>query len=336
MKASKLFIFLVLSALLSPLNAQQVLTFSDKDSLRVGDLFELTFVVSGDYNSLSYPTVDEFEDNLDVISRQRFQVAANRDSLVYTIQFFATENLTISPKQIQLAGGDTDTTLTTSRVPLNFKATVAETDDEFRALKPIFDFARALWPVILMVILLILAGFLFYRWFQNREPAPEPKPVKKPVPFINPLEQLKGSLGALPQTTALKEKSDYEQYYIKLGDAIRLYIKRVYQFPALEMTTREITENLRKELANNDLIKITRSVLNEADMVKFANFKPTQDLAENVLGKASQFVETATDSDHQRINYIEFRYQEEQDKLVFEEKNENTDQLKIEVSDELG
>ncbi len=336
MKAITLFISLIFSALISSLNAQQVLTFTDKDSLRVGELFELTFVVDGNYSSLSYPTVDDFEDDLDIISRQRFQVSANRDSLVYTIQFFSTENITISPKQIQLSGGDVDTTLTTSRVPLFFKATVSDTDDEFRALKPIFEFARALWPIILLLLALIAGSYLFYRWYQNREPEPKPKPAKKPIPFIHPLHQLQKSIDALPKTNELDQKQDYEEYYIKLGDAIRLYIKRVYQFPALEMTTREITENLRNELANSDLIKITRSVLNEADMVKFANFKPTQDLANKVLDKANQFVKTATDSDEQRINYMEFKHQEEQDKIVQESNGTSLNPQKKEDSNELG
>lgn len=336
MKVITLFISLILSALLSTLNAQQVLTFSDKDSLRAGELFELTFVVDGNYSSLSYPTIDDFEDDLDIISRQRFQVAANRDSLVYTIQFFATKNITISPKTIQLSGGDVDTILTTSRVPLFFKATVTDADDEFRALKPIFDFARALWPIILFLIILLTSAILFYRWYHNQEPASEPKPIKKPLPFVHPLNQLKKSLNALPNTTALDQKSDYEQYYIKLGDAIRLYIKRVYQFPALEMTTREITDNLRSDLANNELIKITRSVLNEADMVKFANFKPTQDLAEKVFDKANQFVKTATESDRQRIDYMVLQHQEEQDNIVQQSNDKSLNQQKKEGSNELG
>jgi hypothetical protein len=98
----------------------------------------------------------------------------------------------------------------------------------------------------------------------------------------------------LPATSSLKEKADYEDYYIRLGDAIRLYIKRVYEFPALEMTTREITQNLQKELASSAIIKITRSVLNEADMVKFANFKPDPAQADGVLAKAGEFVEIAS------------------------------------------
>lgn len=326
-KFSLLTTFIFVSLSLSTAPAQQVLTFTDKDSLRVGDIFELTYVVEGNYSSLSYPTIDDFEEDLEVLSRRRYQVSSNRDSLVYRIQFFATENVTISAKSISLNLSDGDTTLSTARVPLFFNPTLAEGDEEFRPLKPIFDFARSAWPVIVFLLLLAVAGYFFYRWYQKREAEPEPTPVEPPEPFINPLVQLRKTLESLPETGTLHEKKEFEQYYIKLGNAIRLYIKRVHQFPAMEMTTREITENLQKELASTEIIKITRSVLNEADMVKFANFKPDSGQAQNVLRKANDFAEAAAKSDSQKIEYIKFKYQEEIEKMSMNGNKTQTDKV---------
>jgi hypothetical protein len=292
------------------LNAQQVLTFTDKDSVKVGDIFELTYVVEGNYSSLNYPTQDEFEDDLEVISRQRFQVAGNRDSLVYRIQFFATGDIVISPKEITVIQNNSESTIRTAPVPLYFKSVLAETDEEFRPLKPIFDFARSAWPVILLLIIFALITYLAYRWHQTRELQPAPAQKIIPEPFVNPLDRLKESLNQLPKSTSLEEKKEFEKYYIELGDAIRLYIKRVYDFPALEMTTREITVSLQKEMASSPIIKITRSVLNEADMVKFANFKPDTVQAENILKKALEFVSVAEVSDREKIEYMKFKHEE--------------------------
>ena len=308
---SLLYLLLIFFAsLAAPAHAQSVHTYVDSDSLQVGDIFELTYVVEGVYSSLSYPTEDQFEDNLEVLSRQRFQPAANRDSLVYRIQFFGTENITIASKEITLHRSDTDTTLETNRVPLFFKTVLAEGEEEFRPFKPIFEFARSLWPFLISLLLLAIAGYLFYRWYTARETKPEPAPVSPPPPFENPLNKLLDQLSELPETSALSEMEDYEKYYIRLGDAIRLYIKRVYEFPALEMTTREIVLNLQKELASTEIIKITRSVLNEADMVKFANFRPSRELADNVLNKARQFAETARANDTEKIEYLRIRHEE--------------------------
>jgi hypothetical protein len=305
---------------------QQVTTFTDRDSLRVGDIFELTYIVQGSYQSLTYPGEDEFDDNLEVLSRQRFQTQAGRDSLVYRMQFFGTEDIVIPSKNITLHRTDSDTTLTTARIPIYFKTVLAEGDEEFRPLKPIFDFARAIWPYLVGLLLLAVIGYLLYRWFVSRESAPEPVLRKKPAPFLNPLDELKNELGSLPAPSSLNGMDEFENYYIRLGDAIRRYLKRVYEFPALEMTTREITGELQKELAASEIIRITRSVLNEADMVKFANFKPDTELAEGVRRKAAEFVQTVTETDRDKIEHLRFRYEQavaEREQQENENKAEN-------------
>jgi hypothetical protein len=99
--------------------------------------------------------------------------------------------MTIGRKEIHLQTEDADTTLYTTPVPLFFKTTLAEGDDEFRPLKPIFDFARNWWFLLITLLLLAIAAYLFYRWYINREPEPEPEPVRLPDPFRNPLDDLK-------------------------------------------------------------------------------------------------------------------------------------------------
>ena len=312
MKPISLLLFFCLSVFMLPAQvySQSIHTYVDSDSLQVGDIFELTFVIEGMYNSLSYPDEDAFEEDIELLSRQRFQSSSGRDSLVYRFQFFGTENLTINPKEITLYRSDSDTVIVTSRVPLFFRTVLAEGDDDFRPFKPIFDFARSVWPYLLIFILLVAAVYYFYRWYITRKIEPEPKPGLPPPPFQNPLERLNHQLSQLPDTASLEEMEDYERYYIQLGDAIRLYLKRVYEIPALEMTTREITAGLQNEHAASGIIKITRSVLNEADIVKFANFRPNRELADNVLRKAIEFAETAKVSDREKIEYLKFKYEE--------------------------
>lgn len=305
---SLFFIFLLAAPFLF---AQQVHTFVDKDSIRVGEQFELTYLVQGSYEGLTYPSEDDFGEDLEVLSRQRYQTASRADSIVYRIQFFATEDITLPSKEIILHRSESDTTLTTSRVPLFFKSVLASEDEEFRPLKPIFDFARSIWPVILALLLLAVAGWLVYRWYTRREPEREPvAPPPPPEPFSDPLLELRDQLGTLPEPHRLETFEEFEQFYIRLGDAIRRYLKRVHDIPALEMTTGEITRALQQENAPFLMIKITRNVLNQADMVKFANFKPDQDHAGEVLSKAQEFADTAAVNDNDRIDYMRRQYEE--------------------------
>lgn len=309
----KLFSAVLLSTFLLTLpgTAQQIHTYVSADSLQVGDLFDYIIVFNGTYESVEYPGEDNFGDNIDVVSRQRFQVSTTRDSLVYRLQFFGNDDIVIPRQEINLQMTDADTTLQTNLVPIFFKTTLAEGDDEFRPFKPIFEFTRAWWPYLLLFLLLAAAAYYYYRWYMNRELEPAEIPESEPLPppdFINPMEQLQQEIEQLPKVHTLKTEEDFDRYYIDLGDAIRRYIKRVYKFPALEMTTTEINNSLREELASPKIISITRKVLNEADMVKFANFQPGNQMAESVFNKAKKFIEIANVVDSSKIQYLKYKH----------------------------
>ncbi|WP_372905493.1 hypothetical protein [Rhodohalobacter sp.] len=285
--------------------AQQVYTFVDTDSLSVGDIFEYTVVVDSREQLLSYPTEDDFEEEVELVDRTRYQVHANRDSLVYKLQFFGTDDLTLDRKSLLLSTASGDTTLYTNRVPIFFKTLLAEEDEEFRPLKPIFDFARSIYPYIILFLTLLIAGYLIYRYLKlQQKKQKQAKPVYQQLPFKNPLNQLKSEIEHLKRIDELSSFDDFEQFYIEIGDAIRRYLKRIHEIPALEMTTSEITASLKKEFVSAEVISITRKVLNSADMVKFANFEPTKEQAQSTLDKANTFIEIVSESDAEIIDQM--------------------------------
>ena len=290
--------------------AQTVHTYVDRDSVRVGDIVTYTIVFDGEYSAVSYPDASAFDEDFELISRQRFQLSERRDSLVFQLQIFAVDDITIGRKAIQIQRAQGDTTVYTTPVPLFFKTILAGDDEEFRPFKPIFDFARVWWPYLLLLLIAAAVAYYFYNRYKNREPetVEEPVPVEPPKPFENPLMVLKNTISKLGNFTALQSRVDYEQFYVAIGDAIRLYLKKVYKFPALEMTTREINLQLQKDLAPTEIITITRSVLNEADIVKFANFQPSNEQAKQAHNKAMEFIKTAEIVHRDQIRYMKYQY----------------------------
>ena len=290
--------------------AQTVHTYVDRDSVRVGDIVTYTIVFDGEYSAVSYPDASAFDEDFELISRQRFQLSERRDSLVFQLQIFAVDDITIGRKAIQIQRAQGDTTVYTTPVPLFFKTILAGDDEEFRPFKPIFDFARVWWPYLLLLLIAAAVAYYFYNRHKNREPetVEEPVPVEPPKPFENPLMVLKNTISKLGNFTALQSRVDYEQFYVAIGDAIRLYLKKVYKFPALEMTTREINLQLQKDLAPTEIITITRSVLNEADIVKFANFQPSNEQAKQAHNKAMEFIKTAEIVHRDQIRYMKYQY----------------------------
>lgn len=299
----------LLSGAFQNASSQQVHTYVDADSVEVGQIVNFSIVLDGDSDGAVYPDGTEFEDPLEFISRRRYQVTAARDSLVYRLQFFGTENYTIPRLEIYLP--ERDTFMTTSLVPLYFRTLVNDpAEEEFRALKPIFEFARIWWPFLLVLLLLLAACWYAYRAYKKHQEKKRAAPPEGgPEPFVSPLDILGNTLKTMPRPSALQQRQEFEEFYVTLGDAIRLYLKQVYEFQALEMTTREIIDSLRRDLASQEIITITRKVLNEADMVKFANFTPDQSMALSVLQRAEQFAQTAAVVNAEQIRYMKYRYE---------------------------
>lgn len=311
--------FVLVCFSISPLAAQQVQTFVDRDSLQVGDTFHYSIVIDGDYELLDYPNEEHFDGDIEMISRQRYQVSSRRDSIVYQLQFFEVEDSVIPEQQILLQANDEETTLNTPEIPLYFKTTLAEDDETFRPFKPIYEFAVDKWPYILGFILFLIAAWFIYRYIQNqKQKDPIPAPVFKRTRYVNPLEVLEKSLQGLKNAPPRKTEDEFDEFYIQLGDAIRLYLKRVYEFPALEMTSGEIINELKKNRASFDLIQSTKKVLFEADMVKFANFTPGNEQLRGAIKTAEDFLHTAKTVDVEKITYLEYKHDMKEEERLAE------------------
>lgn len=310
--------------------AQQIHTMVDADSIRVGDTINLSVVLDGNFTLREYPEAEAFPEDIDMLSRQRFQLESGRDSIVYSLQYFGVEDVTIDPLEFAITTAEKDTILRSSRVPLYFKSTLASDQEELRPLKPIFDFARSYWPIILGVILLIGLGFLLIRYLKERSKQDVFMPESfRETEFINPLDELEEDIVALRSAKQPTNREEFETFYVRLADAIRRYLKRVYDFPALEMTTREIITELQRERASAELIRDVKKVLRDADMVKFAKFNPASDQVSEAIQTGVDFLETARTVDSDRVEYLEFLHNEEQDSLR-QQHQETQQQLKKE------
>lgn len=277
------------------------------DSLTVGETFNYSLRLDKDrtYDEIIFPDSSAFGEDVEIQSRQQFKLNEFRDSLSFTLQFFGTEDSRIPRLPIHLVSGTDTTTVHTNPVALRFRSVLASEEEEFRPLKPIFDFAAAWWPWLLALLLLGLAGYYIYRYVQqqrNRE-EPEPEEPFRAVPFRDPLAELDAAIRQLEKVT-FSGPGDFKQFYITLGDAIRTYFEDLYTIPAMELTSREILMELKRRSVDEELVTQTRIVLNEADLVKFARFEPTEEQTEVALEKARAFYRRARQIDGPRVEQL--------------------------------
>lgn len=304
--------------------AQNLTEYADIDSLSVGDRFTYTLTLNKDqsYSDVIFPDSASFGSDFEVRSQQRFRVSEFKDSLIYDIQYFGTKETTLPELPVKLVEEADTTTLYTNPIAVPFKTVLQSEEEELRPLKPIFDFAAAWWPYILALLLLTVAGWYLYKLYNEKglEPRPAKKQVYSPTPFQDPLNRLGNILAQLKGYTFTSEK-DFELFYINLGDAIREYFEDLYHIPALESTSREILYELSRRSVDSELIDKTRAVLQEADMVKFAKFRPTEKQAEKALEKADAFLKRAQEVDKPRIDHLREKHRQENEKKrqAFEE-----------------
>ena len=292
--------------------AQTVNEYTTVDSLKVGDTFDLSITLNKEqgYDQIIFPDTSRFSSPFEMRSRSQFKVSSFKDSVYYKLQYFGSSDTTLPPLPVYLVQGQDTTTLYTNPIPIGFRSVLAKDDEAFRPLKPIYTFAAAWWPYIVAFLLLCIAAYYLYGYFTKEEIQEESEAPKTftPSPFVNPLTELQNHIDRLervhPQT-----REEFKDFYIELGDAIRRYFEDLHHIPAMESTSREILQKLRNRSIDQDLISVTRSVLQEADMVKFAKFTPSKEQAQRALQKAHNFLNRAEQIDAPRVEHLQREHQ---------------------------
>ncbi len=132
------------------------------------------------------------------------------------------------------------------------------------------------WWIYLLILLCIAGiGFLVYKYIQKRQREPK----LEEVVFKSPIEKATTLLQQL-ERKELWQKGEVKHYYSELTDIARNYIEEEIHIPAMESTTSELIESLRKAAKQKKLKLSAETVVNlekvlmQADLVKFAKVKP--------------------------------------------------------------
>lgn len=156
-------------------------------------------------------------------------------------------------------------------------------------IKPIMKEPRTLEdliPYLTPLLILLIIGSIIYLIVNRKK---KPKVIIPPKPLL-PHELALQKLVALQQQE-LWQKGEVKQYQTELTFIIREYLESRFHIPALESTTDEIVQNLRK----TDIEERWRDRLQElfvnADLVKFAKAQPPMTIHEQGMKEAVAFVE---------------------------------------------
>lgn len=140
------------------------------------------------------------------------------------------------------------------------------------------------WMSLLAMIMYILCFLAYIRLKSN-------KPIRLKVRIIKRIPPHQKALNTIDSIKDTVTVTDEKAYYTKLTDALRKYIEERFGFNAMEMTSSEIIERLKKGSDQQKIQELTM-LFETADLVKFA--KHTVGMSENDrnLVSAVDFINT--------------------------------------------
>ena len=171
--------------------------------------------------------------------------------------------------------------LKVSTIPVN-----ADKPEEFNDIKTVWKppFVWAdYYPIMLALFLICVIAYIVKRIRAKKSLIP----FKKEEPKLPPHEQAIKELDEIKQQK-LWQQGRSKEYYTLITDTLRKYIEERFGINAMEMTSGEILELIRKNSEAQSVYDNLRQILQLADFVKFAKMNPLPD--ENDLSMMNAYL----------------------------------------------
>lgn len=276
MKLKLYILFLLIS---TSLFAQKVTTSIDSTKKKIGAEFKLTLKTDVDtLSKVKFPNA-KFFGALEVIQSYKIDTVKNgsRYELIkkYGLTQFDSGKYTIPRIPVLINGKPSFSD------SIKVEVNDVKVDTLKQKMYDIKDIAKVesplgSWWIYLLILLAIgVIGYFVYKYIKKRQSEPKVEAII----FKSPIEKATSLLQQL-EKKELWQKGEIKNYYSELTDIARNYIEEEIHIPAMESTTSELIEAVRKAAKqkklklSNETVENLEKVLKQADLVKFAKVKP--------------------------------------------------------------
>jgi hypothetical protein len=264
------------------------------DSVKIGERFTLTLVAehAADASAI-FPAADAGSDlfgDLRAVERgpvQTRQLSGRRrvDSVAYEVATFALDTARVPILPVRLAAdGDTTVAGTFPRV-VPVISVVGPDAEGLRAPALLAAFPRPVWwwGVLVLVGVALLAGLAYGWWHWREEGDAAVASVEEPD---DPYDVATARLQRLEQRNPSGREA-CTAFYVDLTETLRVYLAHRVGIRALERTTSEVLAALRHQPEIDEpVVQRLQAVLEQADLVKFADAQPPPEKSQSVLQDA--------------------------------------------------
>ena len=258
----------------------------DTNAILIGE--QINFSISNTISETEvWPTYDAFlVEGVEIIKEGKLDTSEKLISQNFIITAWDSGSYYIPPIAFSA-------TSKTQGLLLNVQTIILEEGAELKDIKQPMEAPIGwsdIWPWLLGIVLLILIAYILKKYvFTKKEALKIEKPkVIIPADIIALKELITLEKAKIWQEGKIKE------YHSSLSEIVRRYTEERFQFIALELTTDEIIDELKSKL-NQEQIQNLKTLLQRADLAKFAKSKPIESentesmlLAKNFVNKTKQ------------------------------------------------
>jgi len=237
----------------------------DTNSILIGE--QINFNISNAINQTEvWPTYEEFlVEGVEIIQEGKLDTTETIISQNFIITAWDSGSYYIPP----ISFSDE---IKTEGLLLNVQTILLEEGAELKDIKQPMTAPIGwsdIWPWLLGILVLGIIIYIIKKNILNKKKSPK---------TIKPRIIIPADVIALKQLSELEnakiwQEGKIKKYYSKLSEIVRRYTEERFQFIALELTTTEITEELKSKLSAEQLDNFT-VILQRADLAKFAKSKP--------------------------------------------------------------
>ncbi|MBU1101458.1 MAG: hypothetical protein KKA84_13745 [Bacteroidetes bacterium] len=294
------------------LYSQSIEVYASTDTTQyvVGDY--ITYQVELQYdNSITVfmPVVQDTIKVLDFIKENKpvRQVSESKTQEIYTYVFSKYDSSAVTIPSIPIGftvGAETEKSIiNTNEVDILVRTLEVDPSAD------IFDVKAPLWIglnwwmiiiVCLLILILLGGGYYVYKKYFKKEDIIPKKVIVKIPPYKIALQSLVDL-----EERKLWQAGEIKEYHSEITGIIRRYFEDRFFVQALEMPSSELLAEMKDVKEMQPIFDTTRNFLENADMVKFAKFKPMASVNEEMMKQAYYIVRETKQEELQEKNETE-------------------------------
>lgn len=211
-------------------------------------------------------------------------------TVVYSLALYETGSFEIPPVPVGYRGGGIQAgSVETQEHSVRVESTLADDSKDILDIKGPLEIPRSLWSYWPWAVAALAVAALILLYLRRRDGEAPSKVSRKPR--LPPYEEAYQALCRL-RDSGLLEEGQLKPYFTRLSEIIRRYLERRYLIQAMESTTTEVLDQLRKLALALDELQLFRDFFPCCDLVKFAKYAPPVPEQERVTELAFRILET--------------------------------------------